>query len=162
MKCNQSRPGFELVSPCPFPRTVTITPRAPPLINNKDTFCVEESATPFLDCSTLPSVLYNANVKQGGIKYHFLSLWYDSTWDWTLVPQTIGEHSKPNSKTDCYVLGKGHKTNMINMYLERKINVIYQGKQVIQCRQDSFCYLPSRFAQSAGAVEYTDCFPAEG
>ena len=23
------------------------------------------------------------SVKQGGIKYHFLSLWYDSTWDWT-------------------------------------------------------------------------------
>ena len=31
MKCNQSRPGFELVSPCPFPTTITITPRAPPL-----------------------------------------------------------------------------------------------------------------------------------
>ena len=30
MKCNQSRPGFELVSPCPFPSTITITPRAPP------------------------------------------------------------------------------------------------------------------------------------
>ncbi len=30
MKCNQSRPGFELVSPCPFPTTITITPRAPP------------------------------------------------------------------------------------------------------------------------------------
>ena len=30
MKCNQSRPGFELVSPCPFPLTNTITPRAPP------------------------------------------------------------------------------------------------------------------------------------
>ena len=28
MKCNQSRPGFELVSPCPFPTTITITPRA--------------------------------------------------------------------------------------------------------------------------------------
>ena len=28
MKCNQSRPGFELVSPCPFPMTITITPRA--------------------------------------------------------------------------------------------------------------------------------------
>ena len=25
------------------------------------------------------------SIKQGGIKYHFLSLWYDSTWDWTLV-----------------------------------------------------------------------------
>ena len=31
MKCNESRPGFELVSPCPFPTTITITPRAPPL-----------------------------------------------------------------------------------------------------------------------------------
>ena len=29
--------------------------------------------------------------KKGGIKYHFLSLWYDSTWDWTPVSQTIGE-----------------------------------------------------------------------
>ena len=34
------------------------------------------------------SLLYNLkqylimlSVKQGGIKYHFLSLWYDSTWD---------------------------------------------------------------------------------
>ena len=29
MKCNQSRLEFELVSPCPFPTTITITPRAP-------------------------------------------------------------------------------------------------------------------------------------
>ena len=28
-KCNQSRPGFELVSSCPIPTTITITPRAP-------------------------------------------------------------------------------------------------------------------------------------
>ena len=28
MKCNQSRPGFELVSSCPFPTTITITPWA--------------------------------------------------------------------------------------------------------------------------------------
>ena len=32
-------------------------------------------------------------VKQGGIKYHLLSLWYDSTWDWTQVSRAIGEHS---------------------------------------------------------------------
>ena len=32
------------------------------------------------------------SVKQGSIKYHFLSLWYDSTRDWTPVSQTIGEH----------------------------------------------------------------------
>ena len=29
MKCNQSHPGFELVSPCTFPTTITITPQAP-------------------------------------------------------------------------------------------------------------------------------------
>ena len=34
-------------------------------------------------------------VKQGSIKYHFLSLWYDSTWDWTQVSWAIGEHSNP-------------------------------------------------------------------
>ena len=32
------------------------------------------------------------SVKQVSIKYHFLSLWYDSTWDWTPVSRTIGEH----------------------------------------------------------------------
>ena len=31
MKCHQSRSGFELVSPCPFPTTITVTPRAPPV-----------------------------------------------------------------------------------------------------------------------------------
>ena len=31
------------------------------------------------------------SVKKGGIKYHFSSLWYDSTWDGTHV--SIGEHS---------------------------------------------------------------------
>ena len=35
------------------------------------------------------------SVKQGGIKYHFLSLWYDWNWDWTPVSRTIGEHSTP-------------------------------------------------------------------
>ena len=32
-------------------------------------------------------------VKQGGIKYLFLSLWYDTTWDWALVSQAIDEYS---------------------------------------------------------------------
>ena len=30
MKYNQSHPGFELVSPCPIPTTITITPQAHP------------------------------------------------------------------------------------------------------------------------------------
>ena len=32
-------------------------------------------------------------VKQKGIKYHFLSLSYDSTSDWTSVSRAIGKHS---------------------------------------------------------------------
>ena len=42
---------------------------------------------------TLDAYLIMLSVKQGGIKYHFLSLWYDSTWDWTQVSRAIGEHS---------------------------------------------------------------------
>ena len=33
------------------------------------------------------------SIKQGGIKYHFLSFRNDSTWDWTPLSRTIGEHS---------------------------------------------------------------------
>ena len=33
MKCNQSCPVFEFVSLCPFPTTITITPRAPPVVS---------------------------------------------------------------------------------------------------------------------------------
>ena len=40
---------------------------------------------------TLDPYLIMQSVKQGGIKYHFLSLWYDSTWDWTPVSWTTGE-----------------------------------------------------------------------
>ena len=41
---------------------------------------------------TFDSYLIELCVKQGGIKYHLLSLWYDSTWYWTQVPQAIGKH----------------------------------------------------------------------
>ena len=33
------------------------------------------------------------SVKQGSIKYYFLSLWYDSIWDWTPASRAIGQHS---------------------------------------------------------------------
>ena len=32
------------------------------------------------------------SIKQEDIMYHFLSLWYDSTWDWNPVSQASGEH----------------------------------------------------------------------
>ena len=33
------------------------------------------------------------SIKQSNIKYHFLNLWYNLTWDWTQVSQDIGKHS---------------------------------------------------------------------
>ena len=42
---------------------------------------------------TLDAYLKLQSIKQWGIKYHFKSVWYDSTWDWTQVSQTIGKHS---------------------------------------------------------------------
>ena len=56
---------------------------------------VGEGATPFpgLLHFTLDPYLILLSVKQGDIKYHFKSLWYDATWDWTQVSRTIGKHS---------------------------------------------------------------------
>ena len=47
-----------------------------------------------LDCSTLPLIrtLYCWVLSKEAFSSIF-SLWYDSTWDWTLVSRTIGEHS---------------------------------------------------------------------
>ena len=41
---------------------------------------------------TLDPYFIMLSVKQEDIKYHFLSLWYDSTWDWNPVSRTIGKH----------------------------------------------------------------------
>ena len=54
-----------------------------------------DGATPFpglLDF-TLDPYLIMLSVKQGSVMYHFLSLWYNSTRNWTQVSRAIGEHS---------------------------------------------------------------------
>ena len=52
-----------------------------------------EGATPFPGLLHFTLYLIMLSVKQGSIKCHFfLSLWYDSTWDWNLVSGTISEH----------------------------------------------------------------------
>ena len=66
----------------PFP--IATTPR-----------CRGWGATPFpgLHHFTLDPYLIMLSVKQGDIKYHFLSFWYDFTWDWTPVSRTTDEQS---------------------------------------------------------------------
>ena len=45
-----------------------------------------KGTTPFLTLDNLITL----SIKQRGIKYHFLSLWYFWTWDWTSVSRTTG------------------------------------------------------------------------
>ena len=48
---------------------------------------------PGIDPLILDPYLIMLSVKQGGNKYHILSLWYDSTGYLTPVSRAIGEHS---------------------------------------------------------------------
>ena len=54
-----------------------------------------EGETPFPELLhfTLDPHFIVLSAKQVSIKYHFLSLWYDSTRAWTQVSRAIGEHS---------------------------------------------------------------------
>ena len=79
-----TRPGIEPMSPGPkAPFSIATTPRC------------RDGATlfPGLFHFILDPYLIMLSVKQEGIKYHFLSLWYDLTWDWIPVTRTIDEHS---------------------------------------------------------------------
>ena len=48
---------------------------------------------PWIAPLTLDLYLIMLSDKQAGTKYHFLSLWYDPTWEGTPVYRKIGEHS---------------------------------------------------------------------
>ena len=77
---------------CSFIKLVNVVegdrgwPRAPFLIAPKPRVLLLS-----LDCSTLLLIctIIILTVKEWGIKYHFLSLWYDLTWEWTPVSRAI-------------------------------------------------------------------------
>ena len=64
---------------------------------------------------TLDLNLIMLSIKQGGIKYHFWVFGYDSTWDWTLISQTISNHFNPYTM----ILKKGSGPMLI---MSRKLN----------------------------------------
>ena len=70
MKCNQSRPRFELVSPCPFPTPITIIPRAI-IILLTVTQTVISSISVLLHHTNL-SLISNVTMKYNALIY---SLW---------------------------------------------------------------------------------------
>ena len=67
-------------------------PKSPFSIANRPT-CIGGHDS-FRSIAPLPfdSYLIMLNTKRGSIKYHLLSLWFNSTWDWTLISRNIGEH----------------------------------------------------------------------
>ena len=70
------------------------------------------------------------NVKQGGIKYHFLSLWYDSIWMWTLVSRAIGEHSThfPFPKKGDLGLGKNYQDITLTSISAKIYNALLRNR----------------------------------
>ena len=64
------------------------------------------------------------SVKQGGIKYHFLSLLYDLTWDWSLVSQTIGEPFTHLANCPVKMLEGGDWGSIVLRYLNG-LNIYY-------------------------------------
>ena len=46
------------------------------------------------------------SVKQGDIKYHFLSIWYDITEDWIQVSLYVDEHSNHHANVRFYLTHK--------------------------------------------------------
>ena len=68
------------------------------------------------------------SVKPGGIKYHFFSLRYVSTYDWTPVSGTIGEHSthKANDVVKyqiCLCKLSSVYTRHLNMHLDKHTHI---------------------------------------
>ena len=90
-QCNSQRCGCKLK----LATIVEGNPKAPFSIATTPMCRGGRYSFPGLLYFTLDPYLIMLSAKQGIIKYHFLSLWYDSTWDWTQVSRAIGEHSNP-------------------------------------------------------------------
>ena len=75
------------------------------LFNSYYTEMLGNGATPFsrLLHFTLDTYLIMLSARQGDTKNHFLSLWYDSTWDWTLGSNIYNTHTHTYTHTDIYI-----------------------------------------------------------
>ena len=58
------------------------------------------------------------SIKQDSIKYNFLSLWYNSTWDWTQFSRAIDKHSKQISDIK-HFLSYSWILRLLKIYLEQ-------------------------------------------
>ena len=91
---------------------------------------------PWISPFSLNLYLIMRSVKQGVIKYHFLNLLYDSTWDWTPVSRTIGEHSYHYANIYIYIL-KASRTHSFTRLLVAirlfPLSLLVSLRDSIQC-----------------------------
>ena len=94
---------------------------------------------------TLDAYLIKLSIKQSGIKCHFLSLWYDSTRDWTPVSRKIGKTLNHTTVCKLFVLDRNTwyllwprkgllmktQTRILDnrLYYTRKIELHRKGKK---------------------------------
>ena len=78
------------------------------------------------------------NVKHGGIMFHFLSLWYDLTWDWTLFPRTISEYTTHL----VYIIIIFFSFEIFTLALAHGFSLETEWQQVSLSLQDSSQYSP--------------------
>ena len=93
---------------------------------------VREGVTPFpgLLHFTLDTYFILLSVKQGGIKYHFLSLWYDSTWDWT---QHFNHHANNEVYRNFQKLKKMWVNCNLNYSVSFNIIKLKVNSEIIPC-----------------------------
>ena len=84
-------------------------PKAPFSIATTPRYRGERYSFPWIVPLTLDLHFRMLSVKEGGMKYHFLSLWYGSTRDWTLVSLAIAKQS-----AKIYVIVKYIKSLLIH------------------------------------------------
>ena len=73
------------------------------------------------------------SVKQGGIKYYFLSLWYDSTWHWTQVSRAIGKHSNHYANVPLNVYNEDtFEFLSLSFFLSSSIPIVHSSWQVFE------------------------------
>ena len=73
-------------------------------ILSEEQFWPHKKLVTVVECD--PKVSFSIGIQEG-ISYHFLSLCYDSTWDWTTVSPAIGEHTihSANRRSSCLPQG---------------------------------------------------------
>ena len=76
---------------------------------------------------TLDQYLIRVSGKQVSIKYHFLSLRYDSIWSWTPVSGTYGKHSTHLTN------GQQRKNVLVRHNLETNQNLKFKDSKMLIC-----------------------------